>query len=315
MHPTAPDYKTVNNEVVRVRFNNLIMGCLVALVMMVVSATTHADISRDAIEERLKPVGDVCLEGDDCGTAAQAASDGEDGSQSGEEIYGDVCASCHDNGTAGAPALDDDDAWAERTEQGIETLYDHAINGIGSMPPKGGNSDLSDNDVKRAVNHMVENHMDDVPEVGGDDEDSTDNDEATEDEASSNGDDDSGNGEDDSSNGEEEGGTDEEESSNGADDGNGEASDSDDASGDGGSDVDGEAVYADVCAACHDSGAAGAPKLGDADGWGDRLDQDTATLYEHAINGIGAMPPKGGNSGLSDEEVEAAVDYMIEETE
>ncbi|WP_236645258.1 c-type cytochrome [Aidingimonas lacisalsi] len=292
------------------RFNNLIIGCLVALVMMVVSATTQADMSKEAIAERLAPVGDVCLAGEDCGTAAQASS-GSSGSQSGEDIYGSVCAACHDSGAAGAPARDDADAWAERAEKGIDTLYDNAIGGIGAMPAKGGNSDLSDDDVKRAVNYMVENHMDDLPEIGGAEEADSEGETASEETDSGSADDQDTSSDDEgsASAGEGEGNSNDGESSSN------DASQSDESSSDGGSDIDGEAIYADVCAACHDSGAAGAPLLGDADDWGDRLDQDTTTLYDHAINGVGAMPPKGGNTSLSDAEVEAAVDYMIEETE
>ena len=66
---------------------------------------------------------------------------------------------------------------------------------------------------------------------------------------------------------------------------------------------------------CHGSGAAGAPKIGDKADWGPRIAQGKATLYEHAIKGFngskGAMPPKGANPALSDDEVKAAVDYMV----
>ena len=77
----------------------------------------------------------------------------------------------------------------------------------------------------------------------------------------------------------------------------------------------GEEVYAAACAACHDSGAAGAPRTGRAGDWSDRLAQDMDTLYDHAINGIGAMPAKGGCSGCSEEEVRNATDFMIAESE
>lgn len=78
----------------------------------------------------------------------------------------------------------------------------------------------------------------------------------------------------------------------------------------------GEAVWKAHCAACHATGAAGAPKIGDTKAWGPILAKtNKATLYKHAINGFhgkrGYMPPKGGASGLSDAEVKAAVDYMV----
>lgn len=75
--------------------------------------------------------------------------------------------------------------------------------------------------------------------------------------------------------------------------------------------VDGKAVYDGLCAACHMTGAAGAPKVGDKAAWAPRLAQGAATLHEHAIKGIRAMPAKGGNPGLSDAQVAAAVDHMV----
>ncbi len=73
--------------------------------------------------------------------------------------------------------------------------------------------------------------------------------------------------------------------------------------------ADGKAVYDATCAACHTAGAAGAPKLGDKAAWAPRL-KDVAAAKAAAIKGKGVMPAKGGNSGLSDADVSAAVDYM-----
>lgn len=75
---------------------------------------------------------------------------------------------------------------------------------------------------------------------------------------------------------------------------------------------DGEAIYNRACMACHMTGAAGAPIRGDAAAWEPRLEQGVETLYEHSINGFNAMPARGGFTSLSDEEVEAAVDFMLE---
>lgn len=78
--------------------------------------------------------------------------------------------------------------------------------------------------------------------------------------------------------------------------------------------VDGEQVYNTTCMACHTSGAAGAPKLGDAGVWKARIAQGADTLHKHAIEGFqgaaGFMPAKGGRADLSDAEVSAAVDFM-----
>lgn len=73
----------------------------------------------------------------------------------------------------------------------------------------------------------------------------------------------------------------------------------------------GDEVYTLACAACHNSGALNAPKLGDVAAWEPRLEKGEETLYDHAINGFNQMPAKGGNAGLSDEEVQAAVDHMV----
>jgi cytochrome c oxidase subunit 2 len=75
-----------------------------------------------------------------------------------------------------------------------------------------------------------------------------------------------------------------------------------------------EGVYEKVCATCHATGVAGAPKVGDREAWKERIDKGMEALVGNAIKGIGAMPPRGGNSSLSDSEVEAAVRYMVEES-
>ena len=72
----------------------------------------------------------------------------------------------------------------------------------------------------------------------------------------------------------------------------------------------GEAVYTAICAACHATGAAGSPKFGDAAAWGTRIAQGYDTLVKHAVDGIRAMPAKGGNPDLDDVEVARAVVYM-----
>lgn len=77
--------------------------------------------------------------------------------------------------------------------------------------------------------------------------------------------------------------------------------------------VDGKQAYQQACFACHGTGAAGAPKLGDKAAWKSRIAQGKETLYNHAINGKGAMPPRGG-SQLSDDALKAVVDYMVAES-
>ncbi len=78
----------------------------------------------------------------------------------------------------------------------------------------------------------------------------------------------------------------------------------------------GREIWLGTCAACHTSDFAGAPQVTDSAAWAPRLTQGKDVLYEHALKGLhGAkgteMPPRGGNAGLSDEQVRAAVDYMV----
>lgn len=75
--------------------------------------------------------------------------------------------------------------------------------------------------------------------------------------------------------------------------------------------ADGKGTYTASCAACHASGAAGSPKMGDKGAWKARIAQGESTLFDHAINGFKAMPAKGGNGSLSDDAVKAAVKYMV----
>ena len=70
-------------------------------------------------------------------------------------------------------------------------------------------------------------------------------------------------------------------------------------------------VYNTYCAVCHKTGLNAAPKYGDAAQWQERIAKGKDTLYKHAIEGFKNMPPRGGYSNLSDEEVKAGVDYMV----
>lgn len=73
----------------------------------------------------------------------------------------------------------------------------------------------------------------------------------------------------------------------------------------------GEEVYKATCVACHGAAVMGAPKLGDKAAWAPRIAAGMDKVYANSINGIRLMPPKGGNPSLKDEDVKAAVDFMI----
>lgn len=78
-----------------------------------------------------------------------------------------------------------------------------------------------------------------------------------------------------------------------------------------GSPADGKKTFEGACAACHMTGVAGAPKVGEKAVWAPRIAQGKDVLYEHALKGKGVMPPKGGNPSLADADVKAAVDHMV----
>lgn len=75
----------------------------------------------------------------------------------------------------------------------------------------------------------------------------------------------------------------------------------------------GEAVFKGTCKVCHAQGINGAPIVGNANMWEERVKQGIPILVEHASNGYGLMPAKGGNTDLTTEEITAAVTYMVEQ--
>ncbi|MGK5024759.1 c-type cytochrome [Janthinobacterium sp. RB2R34] len=103
--------------------------------------------SAEAIDERLSPVANA-------GYTFKDAS-GPKVLQSGEAIYTSTCVACHGAGVAGAPKFGDAGAWSARIAQGYETIVKHAIEGLRAMPAKGGNPDLDDVEVARAVVYIA----------------------------------------------------------------------------------------------------------------------------------------------------------------
>jgi len=88
-------------------------------------------------------------------TVEVAAASSEHVEKSGEEVVKAVCAMCHEAGLMNAPKIGDAGQWGPRNAQGFETLVKHAIEGIRSMPPRGGNADLTDAEVAKAVAFMA----------------------------------------------------------------------------------------------------------------------------------------------------------------
>ena len=124
---------------------------LVALVSLFYMGTGVADAY---IVERIKKVGEVCIEGKECGAAQVVVAAA--GSASVEENYNKSCAVCHITGVAGAPKLDNAAAWEPRIAKGMDTLYNSVINGLPpAMPAKGMCFSCSDDDLRALVDYMV----------------------------------------------------------------------------------------------------------------------------------------------------------------
>jgi cytochrome c5 len=216
--------------------------------------------------------------------------------QSGQAVYNATCVACHGTGAAGAPKVGDAGAWGSRIAQGYDTLVQHAVQGIRAMPAKGGNPDLDDIEVARAVVYMTNQSgakfkEPEAPAAGA--------------QAPA--------------------------QANAA--GTPAAAPAAPAPAQpaatpgtpptagaiatpavAGNNEAGKALFNSACTACHTAGIAGAPKFGDKAAWAPRIAQGTNTLYEHAIKGFqgksGMMPPKGGSTA-PDADVKAAVDYMV----
>lgn len=128
----------------------------IAVILMLVKLITggmHIDpeslaMSEDAIANRLKPVGEV--------TVVAAMDESTSSAGGGEQVFNTVCQACHAAGLAGAPKTGDTSAWQARIAQGIDTLYANAINGKNAMPAKGGAMGSPDEDIKAAVDMMVD---------------------------------------------------------------------------------------------------------------------------------------------------------------
>lgn len=109
------------------------------------AAAPVVDAAAAKTEEAIKPVADVVV--------AEAPT--EKVVKSGEEVVKGVCSMCHQAGLMAAPMLGDKGQWEPRIAQGYATLVKHAIEGIRSMPARGGNPDLSDAEIASAVAVMA----------------------------------------------------------------------------------------------------------------------------------------------------------------
>ena len=228
--------------------------------------------------------------------------------RSGEAVFNAVCTSCHSAGVLGAPKIDDKAAWEPRTAQGLDGLMKNAINGIRSMPARGGDPTLTDEEVQNAIIYMTGKAGIDLSSQAkaaapaGDAKQAAPAAEAKPAEAAP------------------------AQAAAPAAEAKpteaapapaaetapvAQAAPAQAAAAPEAASANGEKTYKATCFACHDVGVAGAPKLGDKAAWEPRIAAGKDALYHSSLNGKNAMPAKGGNAALSDADVKAAVDYMV----
>ena len=169
--------------------------------------------------------------------------------RSGKEVVESLCVSCHGTGARGAPKIGDEKAWSKLAARGLSGLSKSALNGIRGMPPHGGNPNLTDTEIERAITYMVN-------QSGGHWAEPVSRKTRA-------------------------------------------------------AERTGEQIVSVRCSHCHRTGVNGAPKIGDKADWIPRLKPGLDVVVRSAINGHGAMPPRGGMANLTDAEIRSAIVYMF----
>jgi cytochrome c5 len=271
--------KTPRQLILAVLWAHIIPIAAILLLVFYVTAQHRPAAGSDgladaAIAKRIQPIGRVEVR-----DATDVAS-----LKTGEQVFAAQCTTCHTAGVAGAPKFGDAAAWGPRIATGYDALLHSALGGKGAMGPQGG-GDFSDLEIGRAVVYMANK-----------------------------------------------GGAKFEEPKAAAQSASAPAAKTD-SSGDASSAAVASAqaamanlaaakpapaaaaansaptLFTQVCSACHATGVAGAPKVGDKAAWAPRLAQGLDVLTANAIKGKGAMPPKGGSTA-SDADIKAVVAYM-----
>ena len=240
--------------------------------------------------------------------------------RSGEAVFTAVCTSCHTAGVLGAPKIDDKAAWQPRVAQGLDGLLKNAVNGKNSMPARGGDPTITDEELTNAIVYMTGKAGFDLK--AGDKGAAAPAAAAPAAAAAA--------------------------PAAAAPAAAAPAAAAPAAAAPAAAapvaqaapaaaapvaqaapaaaapvaqaapaaaapaaTIDGEKIYKGTCFACHDVGVANAPKLGDKAAWSARVATGKDALYHSALNGKNVMPAKGGNASLSEAEIKAAVDFMV----
>ncbi|PPA74241.1 cytochrome c5 family protein [Achromobacter spanius] len=275
------------------------IAIIILLVNMVVSGTKTGagsdSLSPEAVTKRIAPVAGFEL----------VDANAPKVFKTGEQVFAAVCTACHTAGVAGAPKVGDNAAWAPFIKSGYDTMLNVALHGKGGMPAKGGNPTLSDYEVARAVVYMANKSGASLPEPAAP-----------------------------------------------AEEGAKKEADAAPATGTASAaaapaaaapaapapaaapaptaaapaapapaaapqqaaavNPAGEKLYKSVCFACHATGVANAPKFGDKAAWDPYIKTGMDAMVKVAMQGKPPMPPKGGAANASEEDIRAAVQYMVD---
>jgi cytochrome c5 len=221
--------------------------------------------------------------------------------KTGEQVFQAVCTACHTAGVAGAPKVGDNAAWAPFIKSGFDAMMNVALHGKGGMPAKGGNPTLSDFEVARAVVYMANKSGGSLPEPAAPAE---------------------------------EGAKKEADAAPAAPAGAAPAAAPAAAAPAAAAPAAaapapapaaapapqqaaavnpaGEKLYKSVCFACHATGVANAPKYGDKAAWEPYIKTGMDAMVKVAMQGKPPMPPKGGAANASEDDIRAAVQYMVD---
>ncbi|CAB3860037.1 c-type cytochrome [Achromobacter aegrifaciens] len=264
------------------------IAIIILLVNMVVSGTKTGagsdTLSQEAVAKRIAPVAGFQL----------VDANAPKVFKTGEQVFAAVCTACHTAGVAGAPKVGDNAAWAPFITAGYDAMMNVALHGKGGMPAKGGNPTLSDYEVARAVVYMANKSGASLPEPAAPAAEGDKKEAAAAPAAAP--------------------------AAPAAAAAPAPAAAAPapapaaQAAAPQAAAVNpaGEKLYKSVCFACHATGVANAPKFGDKAAWEPYIKTGMDAMVKVAMQGKPPMPPKGGAANASEDDIRAAVQYMVD---
>jgi cytochrome c5 len=259
---------------------------ILMLVNMVVSygrsGAGSTALTPEAVDKRIAPVASFDF----------VDANGPKVYKTGEQVFSSVCMACHAAGVAGAPKVGDAAAWGPRIKEGFDALMNVALHGKGAMPAKGGNPSLSDYEIARAVVFMTNKSGASFPEPAAPAEVKKDQVAAAATPAAAPA-------------------PAAKPAAPAPAPAPAAAAPAAPAQTAAAVNPAGEKLYKTTCFACHSTGVAGAPKFGDKSQWDKYIQTGEDAMVQVAISGKGAMPPKGGAANASEDDIRAAVRYMV----